>query len=124
MDMSVDNPHRRGIAANEEGVQAGGGTRNRVALLLLDSGSLLHLLVLLGLLVLLLFSRPRSFNYAITVSVLGGRIIDDIDYLLAESSSAAGFKGTLILCQHGRLCRSVSRQTSYDAGYTAVLLAA
>src|SRR5258708_38098076 len=121
MDMSVDNPHRRGIAANEEGVQAGGGTRNRVALLLLDSGSLLHLLVLL---VLLLFSRPRSFNYAITVSVLGGRIIDDIDYLLAERSSAAGFKGTLILCQHGRLCRSVSRQTSYDAGYTAVLLAA
>ena len=54
----------------------------------------------------------------------GNTTIDDIDYLLAESSSAAGFKGTLILCQHGRLCRSVSRQTSYDAGYTAVLLAA
>jgi hypothetical protein len=53
----------------------------------------------------------------------GNTTIDDIDYLLAESSSAAGFKGTLNLCQNGRLCRSVSRQTSYDAGYTAVLLA-
>jgi hypothetical protein len=57
------------------------------------------------------------------VGVLGDTIIGVIGYYLpVVSSSAHGSEGTLILCHNVRLCRWVSRQTSYDAGYTAVLL--